>query len=69
MGYYTANTASLNSCAQNKINRFVNQEGLENQPKQKLLEEDFHNGDFSYNLDMELEQQLRTVILICMNAL
>jgi hypothetical protein len=63
------NDAFLNYGTQNKINLNSNQEGLENQPKQKLLEEDFHNGDFSYDLNMELEQKLRTVILICMNAL
>ena len=35
---------------------------MEKHPKKKLLEEDFHNGDFRYNLDTELEQQLRTMI-------
>ncbi len=35
---------------------------MENQPKKKLLEGGFHNGDFSYNLDMELEQQIKQLI-------
>jgi hypothetical protein len=42
---------------------------MENQPNNKLLGVDIDNSDFSYNLNMELEQQLRTIILICINVL
>ncbi len=42
---------------------------MENQTKQKLLREDFHNGGFSYHLDMELEQQFRAIILGCIDSL
>lgn len=61
-GVIPQNTASLNCCTQNKINLISNQDGMENQLEQKLLEEDFHNGDFRYNLEMEVEQQIKQII-------